>query len=76
MDGEFCLFSGDVSNGITNGVQDGIIDTSDFDAVETSLSFFITEYNLFDLTGDGIVESSDYSLIGTNAFPAVFVMKP
>jgi len=76
MDGEFCLYSGDIYNGLTAGVQDGIIDTLDYSLEENALLLFISGYSLFDLTGDGIVESSDYSLVGTNVSLGVFLMRP
>ncbi len=76
MDGEYCLFSGDVSNGIIHGVQDGIIDHNDYEAMEEGILLFITGYSVFDLTGDGIVESSDISLGETNAFLNLIVQRP
>ncbi len=76
MDGEFCLYSGDITNGTTLGVQDGIIDSLDFDTLENALSQFITGYSIYDLNGDWILESADFSLIGSNAGLGFFVMKP
>lgn len=76
MDGEFCFYSGDVSDGITPGTQDGIINKDDNDSLENSLSLFTTGYSVYDLTGDGLVESADFSLIGTNINQGISVMRP
>ncbi len=76
IDGEFCIYSGDVTDGVTNGIQDGIIDREDFDSIESALSSFVSGYTIFDLTGDGIVESADFSLIENNIDFGIFVMRP
>ena len=76
VDGEFCMYSGDVTDGITDGIQDGIIDLNDFNSIENSLSMFLSGYWVYDLSGDRIVESSDFSLIGNNVEPFILLMRP
>jgi len=76
MDGEFCFYSGDVSDGVSSGVQDGIINIDDYDALENSLTLFTTGYSVYDLTGDGLVESADFSLMGTNISQGISLMRP
>jgi endonuclease/exonuclease/phosphatase family metal-dependent hydrolase len=76
VDGEFCFYSGDVTDGLTDGVQDGIIDLNDFNSIENATSLFISGYSVFDLSGDRVVESSDFSLIGNNVEPFIPVMRP
>lgn len=58
-DGNFAIYSGDVN-------QDKAINMSDFLSVEGALSLVILGNPVNDLTGDGIVESTDYSLVETN----------
>ncbi len=58
-DGNFAVFSGDVD-------QNGDINQDDFSEVEIGSGYFITGYLNDDLTGDGLIESSDYSLIENN----------
>jgi hypothetical protein len=65
-DGNYALWSGDVSDGITPGVQDGLINFIDHNELENALPGFITGYNTLDLTGDRIVESGDFSLVENN----------
>jgi hypothetical protein len=58
-DGNFALYSGDVN-------QNNVIDLADLSLQEIQLTAFSTGYIPSDLTGDGFVESSDYSLIENN----------
>lgn len=58
-DGNFALYSGDVTH-------DGIINIFDFDEIKTSSQLFRTGYIKDDLTGDFLIESSDFSLIENN----------
>ncbi len=58
-DGKFAVYSGDPN-------QDGNINSVDFSNIENSAEVFGTGYLLFDLTGDGFTESSDYSLVENN----------
>ena len=61
--GFYGLYSGDISNGVTLGIQDGIIDINDYNVLQGGLYPTLTTYNVRDLTGDLVVESSDFSLI-------------
>ncbi|MBP6335575.1 MAG: hypothetical protein KA444_08900, partial [Bacteroidia bacterium] len=76
MDGEFGLYSGDFTNGITPGVHDGVINELDFAGLESALGLFITGYSIYDLTGDRLVETSDFSLIESNLELGISVLKP
>jgi hypothetical protein len=58
-DGNFAIISGDAD-------QDGLIDFFDLEEMENKLISFQNGYDPFDLTGDGLIESSDYSLIENN----------
>ena len=67
--GVYGLWSGDVN-------QDGTINLSDLQLIEsTSLNFNIG-YLPYDLTGDNIPESSDYSLIENNLSFFINVIRP
>jgi hypothetical protein len=74
--GVYGFWSGDVNNGTTGGLQDGNVDTSDFNHLEVGLSSFLVDYNYRDLTGDGLVESADYSLMENNVKANVVRSKP
>ncbi|MFZ7144189.1 MAG: hypothetical protein ACO1G6_02495 [Bacteroidota bacterium] len=58
-DGNFAIFSGDINH-------DGYIDLNDLSSIETGSWDFSSGYVVPDLTGDNIVESSDYCLIENN----------
>ena len=58
-DGSFALFSGDVN-------QDNQISSSDFVEVRDATQLFLAGYLIKDLTGDYLIESSDFSLIENN----------
>ncbi len=58
-DGKFALFSGNVNSDIQ-------IDSSDINLFESAAGAFLTAYNIYDLNGDGLVESVDYSLLENN----------
>ncbi len=58
-DGNFAIFSGDVD-------QDGNINLSDRSDIENSIMLFNTGYVNEDLTGDWMIESSDFSLFENN----------
>ena len=75
-DGNFALWSGDVSDGTTVGVQDGIINKYDHVEIENAAQLFITGYVTNDLTGDGIVESADFSLMEHNDVISISVSRP
>jgi endonuclease/exonuclease/phosphatase family metal-dependent hydrolase len=76
VDGEFCLFSGDVSDGITSGVQDGLINMDDYQVMEDALLQFINTYHVSDLTGDWITETADFSLLENNILLNLSVQRP
>lgn len=68
-DGNFAVWSGDVT-------QNGVIDISDFNSVQSSSQLFLYGYLSNDLTGDGIVEGADYSLIENNYNLFLILAKP
>lgn len=76
IDGEFCLFSGDVSDGVTSGVQDGLINIDDYQLMENALLQFISTYHVSDLTGDWITETADFSLLENNVLLNLSVQRP
>jgi len=63
------LYSGDVN-------QDGMIESTDYLAVETDVLAILFGYYASDLTGDGVVESEDYKLIENNVLKIIFVSRP
>jgi hypothetical protein len=68
-DGNFAIYSGDVN-------QNDAIQFSDFTLLESSAMIFGSGYLTADLTGDGIVESADYSLIENNIAMAIALIRP
>jgi len=44
--------------------------------MENGLSEILTGYRTEDITGDGVVESSDYSLMENNVTFIIFAMQP
>jgi hypothetical protein len=58
-DGNFAMFSGDINH-------DGAINLFDLNLIELNASDFGTGYNISDLTGDNLIESTDFSLIENN----------
>ncbi|MBK7852806.1 MAG: metallophosphoesterase [Bacteroidetes bacterium] len=75
-DGFFGLWSGDVSDGISPGLQDGMIETSDYIHIENASQMFLAGYVTEDLTGDVLVESADYSLAENNMQILLIVARP
>lgn len=63
-DGNFALFSGDVN-------QDGQINIADLNEIKNATQLNITGYLINDLTGDYLIESSDFSLIENNIIPVI-----
>ena len=59
QDGSYSILSGDVN-------KNGVIDFNDFILIENAIINFGTGYSLLDLTGDHLIESSDYSLVENN----------
>lgn len=77
MGGVYCIYSGDVTNGTTVGIQDGNINTSDKKAVQDTLpSFQIGVYDVRDITGDGFVDEDDYRIMQNNVQLGVSVQRP
>lgn len=74
--GFFAIYSGDISNGVTLGIQDGIIDINDYNSLQSGLYPTLTTYNVRDLTGDLISESADYSLIENNGVQNIAKARP
>ena len=74
--GQYALYSGDISNGITPGIHDGQIDSSDYNELQNSLGQFVSFYDFHDLTGDFVVETMDFSLIENNIHLNIVVKKP
>lgn len=73
--GAYSLWSGDVG-GVAGSVKDGKIDESDFMSISSGATSFYTGYLPQDLTGDGFVESADYSLMENNLLYLLEVIKP
>jgi hypothetical protein len=69
LDGNFAIWSGDVN-------QDGLIDESDFDLIESTSQQFSFGYLPTDITGDNLIESTDYSLIENNVQLYLFRIRP
>ena len=75
-DGNFGIWSGDVTNGSVPGTQDGSIALSDLGELENRSQLFSSGYLVDDLTGDGFVEAADYSLLENNVTLLIGVAKP
>ncbi len=67
--GKYAIRSGDVN-------QNGVIDINDYTAVHTALLTLSSGYLVNDLTGDNLIESTDYSLVETNSQAGLMVRKP
>jgi hypothetical protein len=67
--GTFLLYNGDVN-------QDGQITEGDYKSVEGKTKLFSTGYLAQDLTGDRVVESSDFILVEKNYLDGVVVSRP
>lgn len=59
FDGNFAILSGDIN-------QDGIIDSIDYSEIKNSILLHNSGYAKEDLTGDWLIESSDFSLFENN----------
>ncbi|MBK6839918.1 MAG: proprotein convertase P-domain-containing protein [Bacteroidetes bacterium] len=68
-DGNFALWSGDVN-------QDGIVESTDFSAIENDAQNFLSGYIVTDITGDALVESADYSLLENNLQLFLLLTRP
>jgi len=74
----FALYSGDIidANTNTSGVQDAVIESSDYSEMENAVYNVESGYITTDLTGDGVVESADYSIMENNVYLVISVKKP
>ena len=68
-DGTFSLLSGDVN-------KDGVINDIDYLLLENGLLNLTENYTFLDLTGDNLIESSDFSLIENNIQNNISIQKP
>jgi hypothetical protein len=66
VSGKFVIFGGDVN-------QDGLVDASDFVAIDNDAANFISGYLANDVNGDGTVNLADIILAGANA--SLFIAK-
>lgn len=67
--GKWAIRSGDIN-------QDGAINSTDYNSLQSSLNLFSVGYQTKDVTGDNCLESSDYSLIENNAQQNILLQKP
>lgn len=73
----WAFYSGDISDPIFGlGSQDGIIETQDYLDMELAIGSTFSGYTLEDLTGDGVVESSDYALMENNVCLSRHILRP
>jgi hypothetical protein len=76
----YAIFSGDVgyNDGMTDqlGIQDGMIEATDYILMEQAIGLIKYGYIVEDLTGDGIAESEDYVIIENNIYPNIFAHRP
>ncbi len=77
-DGNFAIWSGDISDAATStsGLQDGIVESTDYGNMENAVYYTLNGYLAEDITGDGIVESADYGLMENNVYYTVVSMRP
>ncbi len=77
-DGNFALWSGDISSGNINsyGYQDGFIQYRDYFYMEQALFVTLLGYTPADLNGDGVVESFDYMLMENSYYYLLTSMHP
>jgi hypothetical protein len=68
QDGFFAIYCGDVFNSTTQDdlTGDGYINLEDLRKLEIAMQNFLSGYYKCDLTGDGIIDNADYSLIENN----------
>ena len=77
-DGNWAIFSGDVSDANTSlvGNHDGIIESQDYGDMESAVYQTLIGYVFEDITGDGVVESADYGLIENNVYFTRVAIRP
>ncbi len=77
-DGHYAIYSGDLA--LTNpsdlNSKDGQIDLQDLQKMEADILSFGSGYLISDLTGDGIIDLSDYSLLENNLEALVQLIRP
>jgi hypothetical protein len=74
-DGNFALWSGDVGSANTF-VQDGVINADDYAIIQNAAFTFNAGYKSSDITGDGMIESADFSMIENNKNMFIVVQRP
>lgn len=67
--GYWAMFAGDIN-------KDGLIESTDYSAVENAAIQFLFGYEPTDLNGDGLVEAADYSLVENNSLLFLFTITP
>ncbi len=73
----WAFYGGDVcDNSNQIGIQNGIVNGNDFNVMENAVYYTYLGYVTEDLTGDGIVESTDYVLVQNNSFYNLILMRP
>jgi hypothetical protein len=76
-DGNFALWSGDISHSSLGvGFQDQIVESQDYVDMENAVTIILTGYVPQDLTGDGVVEATDYLIEENNVRAIIFTIKP
>jgi hypothetical protein len=71
------VYSGDISNGLLHpGSQDGIIDVSDYTVLLNAMGQILIGISPEDITGDNVVESTDFLLIENNFDIGLTAMHP
>ncbi len=76
MGGVYGIHTGDISDGNISGNQDGLVDPLDLSSLEMAFAQFLTGYIVFDLNGDGVLESADYSLLENKLNQFISIMRP
>lgn len=75
-DGNYAVWSGDLSNSSQQSKNDGFINEEDLLKMETVSQSFNSGYLREDITGDGVVESADYSMLENNLRWSLHVVRP
>jgi len=76
--GIWAIYSGDIIDAETGtpGIQDGVIESSDYSQMENDVYLVSGGYVPADITGDGVVESADYSIMENNVYLVISVARP
>jgi len=76
-DGKYAIYSGDLTNGTTLGIQDGQVNGLDKKGVKDALSLFkIGVYDVRDITGDSFVDETDYRILLNNVSLNISIQHP